>query len=188
MRHLYAMSELCGSDELLFFWFEEVGQSRWFKRDKQFDELCRERFLTSLTAASRGECWRWRATPQGRCAEIILLDLFSRNLYRNTASSFSNDPIALTLAQELVAGGYDDELNADERYFSYMPYMHSESLKIQHESLRLFDKLVRTEPLRYALAHFELIERFGRYPHRNELLGRESTDEELDYLRHNKGF
>ncbi|MEO0436487.1 MAG: DUF924 family protein [Pseudomonadota bacterium] len=182
------MSDLCNSDELLIFWFEEAGQNRWFKRDKNFDELCRKRFLTSLEAASRGECWRWRVTPAGRCAEIILLDQFSRNLYRNTAASFANDGVALTLAQEVVAGGHDHELSADERYFSYMPYMHSESLSIQQESLRLFEKLGQPEALRYAHAHFRLIERFGRYPHRNSVLGRTSTEAEQDYLKDHKGF
>ncbi len=170
------------------FWFDEAGPKRWFKRSDDFDQLCRAKFLTTLEKARRGECWQWRVSPGGRCAEIIVLDQFSRNLFRNTPQAFSQDPMALALAQEAVASGDDLAMTADERYFTYMPYMHSESLAVHDEALRLFSDLGNKEALRYEKLHRELIERFGRYPSRNSILGRESTDEERRHLEKHGGF
>ena len=176
------------ADQILHFWFEEAGPQRWFKQSDAFDALCRERFQATLEAASRGECWRWRASPAGRCAEIIVLDQFSRNLFRGMPRAFAQDGMALALAQEAVASGDHLNMSADQRYFTYMPYMHSESLAVHEEALRLFGELGNAEALRYEKLHREVIERFGRYPGRNEVLGRRSTPGELDYLRERGGF
>ena len=173
---------------LIDFWFLEAGSSRWFKKDADFDALCESRFLPTLEAAARGECWTWRRTPEGRCAEIIVLDQLSRNLFRGTARAFAQDPMALALAQEAVGGGHDQQMNADQRYFTYMPYMHSESLVVHAEAVRLFTTLNNPEALRYEIAHRDVIERFGRYPARNAVLGRDSTKEELAYLEKHPGF
>lgn len=173
---------------VLDFWFQEAGPKRWFKKSNAFDDLCRERFQPTLEAASRGECWTWRETPAGRCAEIIVLDQFSRNLYRDEARAFAQDGVALVLAQEAVATGAHMQMTGDERYFTYMPYMHSESLAVHGEAVRLFTGLGRPEPLRYEKLHRDLIERFGRYPGRNVALGRESSPEELAYLEEHGGF
>lgn len=174
--------------DILSFWFDKAGPQRWFKKSADFDALCRERFLPTLDAASRGECWHWRNTPPGRCAEIIVLDQISRNIFRDDARAFAQDPMALVLAQEAVACGDDLRMTADERYFTYMPYMHSESLRVHDEALRLFEALGKEQPLRYEIMHRDIIARFGRYPGRNEALGRTSTEAELDHLKEHGGF
>jgi uncharacterized protein (DUF924 family) len=176
------------ADDILSFWFEEAGSRRWFRQSDSFDELCRGRFLDTFEAACRGECWHWRRTPVGRCAEIILLDQFSRNLFRGTARAFAQDGMALILAQEAVASGDDRRMSADQRYFTYMPYMHSESLAVHDEALRLFGALGNPEALRYERLHRDVIARFGRYPGRNVALDRQSTPEELAHLEQHGGF
>lgn len=174
--------------EVLRFWFEEAGPKRWFKQSNAFDTLCKEQFLTTLEAASKGECWEWRETPEGRCAEIIVLDQLSRNLFREDAQAYAQDGMALVLAQEAVACGDDQRMNADQRYFSYMPYMHSESLAVHEAGLQLFETLGNTEALRYAKAHQKVIAEFGRYPSRNAELGRANTTEEQVYLQNRSGW
>ncbi len=177
-----------GPDAVLQFWFIEAGPNRWFKKSGAFDRVCEERFGDTLEAARVGECWHWRRTPEGRCAEIIVLDQFSRNLFRDSARAFAQDPMALALAQEAVARGDDLRMSEDQRYFTYMPYMHSESLRVHEEALRLFDSLADKQPLRYEKAHREVLETFGRYPARNKVLGRKSSPAELEYLEKNGGF
>ncbi|WP_439107824.1 DUF924 family protein [Congregibacter sp.] len=176
------------ADAVLDFWFEEAGAKRWFKQSDAFDALCRERFLPTLEAARLGECWEWRSTPEGRCAEVIVLDQFSRNLFREGPRAYAQDGIALVLAQEAVARGDDLRMSDDQRYFSYMPYMHSESLAVHKEGLRLFEALGNGDALRYAIAHEKVIAEFGRYPTRNADLGRTSTAEEEQYLANRKGW
>ncbi len=176
------------AQDILTFWFDEAGPKRWFKRSSDFDLMCRERFLPTLEAAAAGECWQWRETPAGRCAEILVLDQFSRNLFRDSARAFAQDGMALILAQEAVASGDHLHMTADQQYFTYMPYMHSESLLIHDEALRLFTDLGKPESLRYEKAHRAVLEQFGRYPGRNAALGRKSTPEEVDYLANNRGF
>lgn len=176
------------ANALLRFWFEEAGPERWFKRSDAFDARCRERFLDTLESAARGECASWRETPAGRCAEIIILDQLSRNIFRGSARAFAQDAMALTLAQWAVSCGDDQRMDADQRYFCYMPLMHSESAAIHDEALILFESLGNSEALRYEHAHRQVILRFGRYPGRNEALGRASTREEVDYLREHGSF
>ena len=170
-------------DEVLRFWFIETKPSQWWATDPRFDALIAERFGALLDAAGRCELYRWRSQPRGRLAEIIVLDQFSRNVYRGTPKAFSNDPLALALAQEAVADGHDRALEGMERAFLYMPYMHSESAVVHQEGERLFASLDLPDVHKSALHHKSIIDRFGRYPHRNEVLGRESTAEELAFLR-----
>lgn len=169
-------------NEILKFWFEEIDRSLWFKKDADFDRLLAERFGNLHTQASLGELNVWRDTPHGRLAEIIVLDQFSRNLFRDSAKAFAQDGMALVLAQEAVRYGTDSELNAQERVFLYMPYMHSESLVIHETAVELFTRNGIQNNLDYELKHKAIIERFGRYPHRNAVLGRASTPEELEFL------
>jgi uncharacterized protein (DUF924 family) len=176
------------ANDILSFWFHEAGKGHWFKQSDAFDTQCRERFSAALESAARAEFWPWRASPAGRCAEIILLDQLSRNIFRGTARAFAQDGMALVLAQEAVAGGDDLRMTPDERYFTYMPYMHSESLAVHDEALRLFETLGHEQALRYERAHREVIARFGRYPSRNAALGRVNTPEEETYLANNKGW
>jgi uncharacterized protein (DUF924 family) len=140
------------------------------------------RFGDTLEAAARCELFAWRATPEGRLAEILVLDQFSRNIFRDTPRAFAQDALALVLAQELVAGGHDQQLTPKQRAFAYMPYMHSESLAIHAQAVQLFALPGLENNLSFELRHQAIIERFGRYPHRNAILGRTSTPEELAFL------
>ena len=176
------------ANDVLTFWFDEAGPKRWFKQSDDFDTLCKERFGSTLESARQGECWEWRSSPEGRCAEIIVLDQLSRNIFRHKAAAFSQDSMALTLAQLAVACGDDQRMSSDQRYFTYMPYMHSESLKIHDEAMGLFQALGNKDALRFEIAHRDVIEQFGRYPGRNAALGRQSTAAEQQYLKTNAGF
>lgn len=171
-----------GPEDVLRFWFHEAGPTRWFKRSDTFDQMIRERFFIVWNAVAAGECSHWRSYPGGRCAEIIVLDQFSRNLFRNDPRAFSQDGMALILAQWAVATGDDLAMTADQRYFTYMPYMHSESLLIHEESLRLFTELGNAIALKYAIRHRDVIRTYGRYPGRNAALGRDSSPQERAHL------
>ena len=168
--------------DILHFWFEELSAKQHFSKDAALDASIASRFGATLEAAARGELFAWRSSPPGRLAEILVLDQFSRNVYRDTPRAFAQDAVALVLAQELVASALDHNLPAAQRAFAYMPYMHSESAVVQAEGMGLFTQLGDENTLRFALHHQSIIQRFGRYPHRNALLGRESTAEELAFL------
>ena len=171
------------ASDILHFWFTELTEKQHFAKDAALDALIAQRFGTVLEAGSRCELFGWRGSPAGRLAEIILLDQFSRNVWRDTPRAFAQDALALALAQELVARGDDAQLSTDQRYFAYMPYMHSESLAVHAEALRLFTALDNANALHYEERHQAIIQRFGRYPHRNAILGRESTPEEIEFLQ-----
>lgn len=144
--------------DFLDFWFSPAAEPNWFVKSAEFDALLAEKFTDVLQQAAQGELWTWRETPAGRLAEIIVLDQLSRNLYRNDPRAFAQDGMALVLAQEMIHLKLDQNLNPTERRFLYMPFMHSE------------------------LKHKIIIDRFGRYPHRNQVLGRPSSAEELEFL------
>jgi uncharacterized protein (DUF924 family) len=167
--------------DVLSFWFVEHGPGDWFKKDPAFDTLIRDRFGATLAAGLAGELHRWRETADGRLAEIIVLDQFSRNIHRDTPASFAADPLALCLAQWAVASGADQEIDASQRPFVYMPFMHSESAAIHNVALELFAPFPQNHE--YERKHQAIIVRFGRYPHRNKILGRASTAEELAFLQ-----
>jgi uncharacterized protein (DUF924 family) len=168
--------------EILQFWFEQIDRALWFKKDSDFDQLLRERFGVLHAQASLGELSAWRDSARGRLAEIIVLDQFSRNLFRDHAKAFVQDGMALVLAQEAVRLGMDTTLTAQERVFLYMPYMHSESKLVHEMAVELFTRNGIQNNLDYELKHKAIIDRFGRYPHRNSVLSRESTPEELAFL------
>ena len=167
---------------ILHFWFEELVEKQHFVKDAALDELIRTRFGNTLEAAARCELFAWRASLDGRLAEIIVLDQFSRNVYRDTPRAFAQDALALSLAQELVASGQDRALSTAQRRFAYMPYMHSESALIHVQAVRLFTQPGLEKNLDFELRHQAIIERFCRYPHRNTILGRASTAEEIAFL------
>lgn len=167
---------------ILQFWFQEISPPQWWKVDPAFDELITQRFAEVHHQASRSELFEWRADPRGRLAEIIVLDQFSRNVYRGSGRAFENDALALALAQEAVAGKADAALTTEERIFLYMPYMHSESKSIHQVAERLFREGTPPNNYDFELKHKAIIDRFGRYPHRNAALGRASTEEELTFL------
>lgn len=174
---------MTGPNEVLKFWFEELKPEQQFKKDLALDRLIKERFGALLEQAARGELASWRETPEGRLAEIIVLDQFSRNIFRDDARSFAQDPMALALAQEAVRDPRHGLLPVNQRAFLYMPYMHSESLKIHDDSRRLFSQPGLENNLKFEEKHREILERFGRYPHRNAILGRVSTPEEIEFLK-----
>ena len=169
-------------DTVLAFWFEELGPKDWWGKDAALDARIAGRFGALLARAARCELFAWRTTPRGRLAEVLVLDQFSRHVHRDTPGAFASDPLALALAQEAVARGDDQALTPTERVFLYLPYMHSESRVIQAESVRLYERNGLADNLDFARRHQAIVERFGRYPHRNEILGRASTPEETAFL------
>nr|WP_298969044.1 DUF924 family protein [uncultured Halomonas sp.] len=168
---------------VLDFWFEALTPAQWFKKDLAMDRTISERFGALHARAAQCECFAWRQTAQGRLAEIIVLDQFSRNIYRDDSRAFATDALALALAQEAVAAQADVALTSAQRVFLYMPYMHSESAAIHTLAMKLFDQPGLENNLDFEVRHKAIIDRFGRYPHRNALLGRASTDEELAFLK-----
>lgn len=168
---------------ILQFWFNEISPAQWWKVDPVFDALVAERFGAIHAQAVRAELFEWRTTPQGRLAEVIVLDQFSRNIYRGRSRAFEADTLALALAQEAVTANADAALAQEERNFLYMPYMHSESKQIHAIAEPLFKAKTPESIYNFELRHKAIIDRFGRYPHRNEILGRESTSEELAFLK-----
>lgn len=170
------------AEAVLQFWFHELAPAQWWKVDPALDALIRDRFGALHQRAAQAELWAWRTQPRGRLAEVIVLDQFSRNMHRGTPLAFAQDPLALGLAQEAVAAQADQPLAPSERAFLYMPYMHSESRAIHQVAVPLFQAGTTSNNHEFELRHQAIIERFGRYPHRNAILGRESTPEELAFL------
>ncbi len=168
--------------EIIDFWFNEIDSKYWFKKDPSFDQQLKQRFLSTYHAATRCELFEWRQTPEGSLAEIIVLDQFSRNFFRESAKAFEFDPLALALSQSAIEKGFDQEISINRRSFLYMPFMHSESLKIHDQALKLFAVKGLENNLIYEKKHRDIIAQFSRYPHRNKVLGRESTAEELAFL------
>ncbi len=169
--------------EIYNFWFAEITPAQRWKVDAAFDDLIRSRFAQLHEQANRCELYTWRHEPKGRLAEIIVLDQFSRNMFRGMPAAFASDNLALALAQEAVAVGADQALAAEERVFLYMPYMHSESKTIHEVALKLFEANGIQNNIDFELRHKAIVDRFGRYPHRNEILGRASTAEEIEFLK-----
>ena len=170
------------ANDILQFWFEEIEQSQWFMANADFDQIIQQRFADIHLQAQRGELYSWRATSKGRLAEVIILDQFSRNMFRNTAQAFSCDSLALILAQEAISTGAGQALTSIERSFLYMPFMHSESLIIHNVAIALYQENGVQANLDFEIKHKVIIEKFGRYPHRNKILNRESTKEEIEFL------
>jgi len=169
--------------EIIHFWFEEIDSRLWFSKDPDFDDLIRDRFQHVHRQAQICETYSWRSSSEGRLAEILILDQFSRNMYRDTPHAFENDSLALALSQMAIQEGADRELSLVGKVFLYMPFMHSESPLIHDEAVRLFSQPGLEGSLEYELLHKEIIDRFGRYPYRNEILGRRSSREELEFLK-----
>ncbi|MDP6786849.1 MAG: DUF924 family protein [Rhodospirillales bacterium] len=167
---------------ILDFWF--VSDGLWFKKDDAFDETIRQRFTADYERAAAGESSDWRQTPDGCLALIILLDQFPRNMFRGSARAFATDALAIDVTEAALGRGFDNALPPARRRFVYMPLMHAEDVDHQRRCVDLFAALENdSNGLEYAIKHLEIIERFGRFPHRNEVLGRHSTPEELAFLK-----
>ncbi|MBI4967039.1 MAG: DUF924 domain-containing protein [Rhodospirillales bacterium] len=171
-----------GPEAVLDFWFVETPPRLWWAKSEEFDRRVEARFGATLAAAAAGELFAWRESPQGRLAEIIVLDQFSRNIFRDRPQAFAQDGMALALAQTAVALGADRALEPTRRAFLYLPYMHSESLVVHAQAMALFAQPGLEGNLEFERKHKAIIERFGRYPHRNKALGRASTAEEIEFL------
>ena len=178
-------------EEILKFWFEDIDHDRWFRKDPDFDRDLEQRFGDLLKLAKSGQLDEWCDSPRGRLALIILLDQFSRNIYRETPLSFEADPKALQLCVDGIQDGADADFSSEQRSFFYLPLRHAEDLAMQKLGLAKTRELnaagYGTE--KYALNHLAIIERFGRFPHRNRILGRSNTAQEEEYLKDGKaGF
>jgi len=174
---------------VLDFWFGdgETDRPEWFRKDAAFDDDIRRRFGTLIERALAGDLSAWDASPRSALARILVLDQFTRNAFRDDARAFAGDPQALTAARQMVVRGFDRALTPLQRSFAYLPFEHAESAEAQAESMRLFGALADEAPvgadrLAWAARHAQVIARFGRYPHRNALLGRESTADEVAFL------
>ncbi len=169
--------------DIIDFWFHELSPADWWKKDETLDQSIKERFLAVHQQAVKGELFSWRDSDHGRLAEIIVIDQFSRNMFRDSPLSFAYDAIALILAQEAVSLGVNERLDQRQRPFLLMPYMHSESACIHQQAMELFALSGLEQNLAFEKKHKAIIDRFGRYPHRNAILGRSSTPEEMAFLQ-----
>lgn len=179
---------------VLDFWFLPKGhpghlriRAEWFQKNAEFDEAIRSRFGALVEDAVSGALTEWEQTAQGALARVLLLDQFTRNIWRGTAKAFAGDTQALHIARRLLAQGDDRYMAAVERQFAYLPFMHAEDLPSQEQSVTLYQALAAEHPehedsLDFAIRHRDIVARFGRFPHRNEQLGRRSTPEELAFL------
>ena len=170
--------------EVLHFWFKETKPQQWFQKNDQFDEQIKERFESVYGLARDGLCDDWKRSPEGCVALCVVLDQFPRNMYRGTPDMFATDLKALLVAKHAIANGFEQLVKPEERRFLYLPYEHSENLADQKKSVELFEKMKNEDPLGhdYAVRHMDVIEKYGRFPHRNEILGRDSSPEEEEYL------
>lgn len=173
---------------ILTFWFEELTPTEWFQANPILDQSIREKYGDLYIAVCAGLKQLWRESPEGALAEILVLDQFSRNIHRDTPQAFSMDEAARVLAREAMERGDDMILAPLKRQFMYMPFMHSEDRGDHELALTLFTALGNEHALRYEKMHNDIIDRFGRYPHRNIILGRTSTSEEIEFLKNGQGF
>ncbi|EKT63916.1 DUF924 family protein [Providencia burhodogranariea] len=170
-------------ENVLTFWFEESAPKQWFEKSAKFDSIVTQRFAGIMERAAKGELAYWRVSIRGRLAEIIILDQFSRNIWRDTPKAFAQDNMALVLAQEAIKQTDYNLLTLSQRKFILMPFMHSESSFIHQQAVELFRGLGDDSTLNYEMQHKAIIDRFGRYPHRNEILRRQSTQDEITFLQ-----
>ena len=175
---------------VLDFWFghDDAVRDEWFRKDPAFDAQIAQRFGPLIERALCGELSAWQAVPASALALIVVLDQFTRNAFRDSPRAFAGDALALSAARAAVASGFDQSLTPVQRSFAYMPFEHAEDMASQNEAVRLFTALAKAQPplsdtLDYALRHRAIVERFGRFPHRNAVLGRESTPEEIEFLK-----
>ncbi len=180
------MTRLATIDEVIGFW-RDAGPQKWFAKDEAFDEACR-RFLLTHEAAARGDLNDWELTPEGALALVLLLDQFPRNMFRGTRRVYQTDPVALMVADRAIERTFDQAVAPELRRFFYLPFMHSENLPDQERSVALNEALGEAESIRWAHHHRDIVARFGRFPHRNAILGRASTPEEEVFLAEEGAF
>jgi uncharacterized protein (DUF924 family) len=175
------MNDVKSADDVLNFW-RAAGYDRWFGKDDAFDQAIRSQFLATHEAAAAGKLHDWEATPENALALVIVLDQFPRNMFRGDARSWATDPLARAVTKRALANGFDQKIAPDLRSFFYLPLMHSETLEDQERCVDLYRALGNAENMKYAEIHADIIRRFGRFPHRNPVLGRDTTPDEQDFL------
>lgn len=175
-------------NDVVHFWFTELQQENWFAKDDAVDATIRKRFGALHASLTEKVPASVTASPLGALATVIVLDQFSRNLFRNSGRAFACDATALAISQEAIRVGFDAQLERNQRVFLYMPFQHSEDRDVQRRSVELFGSLGDPNTLDYAQQHRDIVERFGRFPHRNRVLGRDSTPQELEFLKTHSGF
>ncbi|PSM16776.1 DUF924 family protein [Nitratireductor sp. StC3] len=176
------------TDAVLGFWFEELGPEDWYSGDPKIDERIEAQFAQTCAAVLAAPPERFLGDARTALAAIIVLDQFTRNIHRRTANAFAGDPGALSIAHGAIERGYDNAMTQAERQFLYMPLMHSEVLADQELSVKLFRDLGNENSLKFAIEHRDIVARFGRFPHRNQALGRTSTKDEIDFLKGHSGY
>ena len=175
--------DLSSAPEILRFWFEQTTPKQWFQKDTAFDDLIANRFGALVDLALAGEVLAWHKQPGENLALILLLDQFTRHIYRDTPRAFAGDDQALILSEQALQADWVQQCpDMNRRKFWLMPMMHSEAIDVQRASLALFERHTDADTLRFARRHCEIIERFGRFPHRNAILGRTSTEQEQSFL------
>lgn len=182
------MTTPANSEELIAFWFSEPVSKRWFNSTPTFDNELRERYAGLYEQAARGQLTAWQASAQGSLALVILLDQIPLNIFRGQAQSFASEAQARDVAGRAIERGFERQFDDAQKAFLYMPFMHSEDLADQERSVALYSAAGLDSNLRFARHHRELIRRFGRFPHRNAILGRASTAEEIEYLNSKEAF
>jgi uncharacterized protein (DUF924 family) len=172
---------IAAPDDVLAFW-REAGPKKWFNKDAAFDDAIRSRFLETYETAAAGKLSDWEKTADGALALAIVLDQFPRNMFRGDARTYAADPLARAVADRAIRRGYDQQVPRDNRRFFYLPFEHAETLVDQERCCALFRAAGDAEDLKWAEQHADIVRRFGRFPHRNVLLGRETTPEEQAFL------
>jgi uncharacterized protein (DUF924 family) len=175
------MSAVRSADEVLSFW-RDAGEDKWFEKSDDFDRAIRDGFYATYEAAAAGKLSEWEKTPQGALALVIVLDQFPRNMFRNDARAFAADPLALEISKRALTSGFDKKVEPDLVAFLYMPFMHSENIADQRRCVDLFANHGDPNNLKFAEIHRDIIAKFGRFPHRNRVLGRSTTPEEQTFL------
>ena len=175
-------------EDVLHFWFHELSHEQWFKRDDAVDAQIKARFSTVYDTVRAMPLEEIAKSPHAALAAVIVMDQFTRNMFRDSPRAFESDTKALSVVSAAIDADFDRNLTEDERQFLYMPFMHSEELEHQDRCVSLFDKLGKEEPLKYAHLHRDVIVKFGRFPHRNAVLGRSTTEDEQKHLDEHGGF
>ena len=174
--------------DILEFWFSTPMNQHWFSSTESIDQQIRDQFEALWKSAANGELDEWKSTPEGCLALCIVLDQFPLNMYREDGRRYSTEQMAVEVCLYAVMKSFDQQLTDTQKAFLYMPLMHSESIEHQDTSVALFDAAGLEENLKFAEHHREIVQRFGRFPHRNQALGRESTQEEIEWLASDEGY
>ena len=181
------MERYAAPEEVIAFW-RAAGPDRWFAKDESFDAECRARFLVTHEAAAAGELNEWELSPDGALALCLLLDQFPRNMFRGTRRAYRTDPVAVDVADRAIERGHDKAVDPSLRRFFYLPFMHSEELADQERSVALAEAMGDEDTLKWARHHRDIVAKFGRFPHRNAILGRAGTPEEAAFLAEEGAF